>query len=69
MGHQRAAPASIWSSSGCSVRDGPPATTLQNFGVSGYAPPSGAARTLLQAIDAAVLAAVVVYGDQVLEDA
>lgn len=53
---------SVWS-------DGPPGTTLESFGVIGYGPPGGAADTLLEAIDAAVLAAAVVYGtDVVLQD-
>ena len=48
--------------------DGPAGVTLANFGVVTYAPPTGQGGTMLQAIDAAVLAAAVLYGADVLED-
>ena len=46
--------------------DGPTGTTLQDVGVTSYSPPTGAGATLLQAIDAAVLAACAVYGSAVV---
>ena len=52
----------IWS-------DGPAGLSLANVGVYGYSPPTGQGATLLQAIDAAVLAAAVLHGAQVLADA
>lgn len=43
-------------------------TTLEDFGVAGFSPPMGQATTILEAIDAAVLAAVAVLGPAVFND-